>query len=152
MRKQLDKVYDAISQTGIELSCGGEPRKQQADRQPAASSSQDPTTWAATISKLHTSQVLNLPASLREGDEGFLSDKPREKAISAAPPLEDQTPRSIFDIEEAVPRVRLADLVTPHVVSVDGDKSSIWLNGSREEETIVLNSGVKRVVEFRLDS
>ena len=48
----------------------------------------------------------------------------------------------------SVPRVRLADLVTPQVVEVDGEKQSVWLNGSRAGHTFVVNPGVKRVIEF----
>jgi hypothetical protein len=44
--------------------------------------------------------------------------------------------------------VRLADLVTPQVVEVDGEKQSVWLNGSRAGETFVVNPGVKRIIEF----
>ena len=44
--------------------------------------------------------------------------------------------------------MRLADLVTPQVVEVDGEKQSVWLNGSRAGETFVVNPGVKRIIEF----
>ena len=151
MKKRLDMIFEALNRTGIDFQCTEEKR---CDNKQLDSSSflpvstttnhQDPTTWAATISKLPLAVTNHLPSCLlAESSATFLADKPR--AIVAP----SEVPRSIFDIEETVPKVRLADLVTPQVVEVDAEKTSVWANGSREGGTFVINPGVKRVIDFR---
>lgn len=155
-KNDLEKVFEALVKTNIDFQAhqpSDSLKPGQGSRtscslaaQPA---SHDPTTWAATLSRVEASRLTNLPRKLMEQDDtsAFLADK-EPQTSKAAPSASCEAARSIFDTEEPIPRVRLADLVTPQVVEVDGERTSVWLNGSRAGQTFVINPGVKRVIEF----
>jgi len=42
------------------------------------------------------------------------------------------------------------ELLTEDRMVVDQEKSSLWLNGEREGDCVVVNPGIRRVVDFRL--
>lgn len=155
MKKKLEAVFNALMQTGIDFQRHQQQHVNSTSQEASCSSStstsagsQDPTTWAATLSRMDQSRLSSLPRSLLHGgdDANFLAEKAVSQSADKAGAADSGA--SIFDIEGNIPRVRLTDLVTPQVVQVDGEKTSVWVNGSRTSETIVVNPGVKRVIEF----
>ena len=43
----------------------------------------------------------------------------------------------------------MVELVTEDRLVVDQEKTSLWVNGEMEGECVLLNPGIRRVVDFR---
>jgi len=107
MKKKLDAVFDALVKTGVNFpSHYHRPAADTSiDNQPEPSSSRatslDPTTWAATISRVqNAAQLSGLPRKLLEGGEtSFLAEKAPAVSSTEEVPTDLGTPASIFDIE-----------------------------------------------------
>ncbi len=111
MKKMLDAVFEALVKTGVDFHAHHHRLMKNiaATSQPEACSSSratslDPTTWAATLSRVQdAAQLTHLPQKLLEGGESsFLAEK---KVSSPSNSIrkdlsEDRTAAgSIFDIE-----------------------------------------------------
>jgi hypothetical protein len=112
MKKMLDAVFEALVKTGVDfqshyhrlmknISAASQPEPCSSSR----ATSLDPTTWAATLSRVQdAAQLTRLPQKLLEGGESsFLAEKKVSSPSSTTSRKdlsEDRTATgSIFDIE-----------------------------------------------------
>ena len=124
----------------------------------------DPTTLAASILKiqnkvhipeavkakaLQSQDFLNEKSSSATKPSSETSSSSSSSSSSSRPSCSYKQP-SLFDIPDAVPKLKLTDLLTPTRMVVDGDRDNIWARSTdREGEELVLNPGLARVISFR---